>query len=208
WGFWYELYWLPLTYPSGLTMDLAFVITGGEECNPSIDVKKYVKHPDSGEWVIASTPGDAVDIRIGSTVDFKIELVNDGGPPLDSIVVNDTMEAGLEFVSANPSPTSTSPLQWDDVLGTLDPGETEDIIVTVKVVGEHCNTYYQKVWGYVLCACGEPNCDCPPQYYEYYTYIHAFEKARTINRPFLNFLENHQILFPLLRLLIQRLGLF
>ena len=208
WGFWYELYWLPLTYPSGLTMDLAFVITSGEECNPSIDVKKYVKHPDSGEWVIASTPGDAVDIRIGSTVDFKIELVNDGGPPLDSIVVNDTMEAGLEFVSANPSPTSTSPLQWDDVLGTLDPGETEDIIVTVKVVGEHCNTYYQKVWGYVLCACGEPNCDCPPQYYEYYTYIHAFEKARTINRPFLNFLENHQILFPLLRLLIQRLGLF
>jgi len=206
WGRWYELYWIPLTYPSGLTMDLAFVVTAGMECNPSIDVLKHVKNPKTGEWVDASSPGDAVDIKIGEIAEFKIVLTNDGEPPLDGIVVNDTMEGGLEYISATPPPSSTDPLQWKD-LEPLEAGETQEIIVRAKVVGEHCNYYYQKVWGYALCACGEPGCNCPPQYYEYYAYIHAYEKARSVNRPIFNFLENYQNLFPILWLLLQRLGL-
>ena len=172
WGYWGELYWLPLYYPTGMTMDLAFVITGGEHvCNPSINVKKYVKHPESGEWIDAPTENDALDIKIGSTVEFKITMENDGEPPLTLLEVEDTMEYSLLFISAEPPP-DTHGMKWED-LGDIQPGETKEIIIQAKLVGEHCHTYYQKVTVTAACACDEPDCDCPPQIKEYYAYVHA-----------------------------------
>jgi hypothetical protein len=175
WAYWGELFWQPLTYPTGLTMDLAFVVTGGEmECNPSVKIRKYVWDPDNEDWVDASTPSEAMDLTIGTIAEFKVVIESDGECPLDPVDLEDTMEEGLEFVSATPSPSSTNPLKWED-LGKLEPGETHEIIIRAKVVGVHCTTYYQKVKVIAICACGEPNCNCPPQIKEYYVYVHAVE---------------------------------
>ena len=38
-------------------------------------------------------------------------------------------------------------------------------------------------------------------------YVHCSEKSREINTPFLNFLDSHPNMFPLLQRLLQRLGL-
>jgi len=173
WAYWGELFWEPLTYPTGMTMDLAFVVNGGEHlCNPSIDIKKYVWDPDNEDWVDASTPSEAMDLTIGTIAEFKVVIENDGEPPLDPVDLEDTMEDGLEFVSAIPQPSSTDPLKWED-LGKLEPGETHEITIKARVVGVHCSTYYQKVKVIAICACGEPDCDCPPQIKEYYAYVHA-----------------------------------
>jgi len=64
WGIWYELYWIPLTYPSGLTMDLAFVITGGEPI-PDLVCDGELR------WT---------DIKPGITIHGDFQVGNDGDP--------------------------------------------------------------------------------------------------------------------------------
>jgi len=213
WGIWYYLDWLPLTYPSGLTMDLAFVITGfnPDTCDPDVVVKKYVLDPN-GNWIIPSSPDDALDVTIGSTVKFKITMDNVGNAPISGNY-DDEMEDGLKYKSANPPPTSVvhDPpywrMTWENL--ELDPDGTDEIIVEAEVVGEHCKIYYQKEKHIHYCTCGFPACDCPPWTDEHYVYVHAIKKgrARAANVPFFNFLENQPNLFPLLRLLLLRLGL-
>jgi hypothetical protein len=185
WGLWGELYWLPLHHPTGVLLDLAFVITGGDEhdCNPSIDVKKYVWDPDNEDWVLAPSASGAIDITIDTIARFKIVMYNDGGPPLNPEVEDDMEAAGLEFVNSDPPPSSDDDLViWND-LDPLEPNATQEIIVEARVVGEHCNTYYQKVTVIAYCICGEPDCDCPPTVKTYYAYIHAVGDDPPPNNP-------------------------
>ncbi|MCK5636590.1 MAG: hypothetical protein KAH91_04135, partial [Thermoplasmatales archaeon] len=80
---------------------------------------------------------------------------------------------------------------------------TIEIYITAHVEGPDSSRDYNrvKVEGTAEEHPGEPVTD------EDEAWVHAFEKSRTVNRPFLNFLQQHQNLFPILRLLLQRLGL-
>jgi hypothetical protein len=201
-GDWYPL-WDPLT--SGVPMDFAFVITGGEPpCDPGIDVEKFVQNPDTGKWVDADTEDEALDVPISHDVTFKIVITNNGVCPLVDIDVSDTMHDSLKFISANPEPHEFSYeppfyyINWN-FPGPLNPGETIEIFITANVKGPDCSYDYNHVKVYALCGCGEPGCTCPPVIDEDYAYIHAYKKAREINRPFLQFLQSHPNLFPILR---------
>ena len=140
------------------------------DCNPSIYVRNYVKDPDSGEWRDFSSAYEPLDVTIGSNVEFKILMYNDGEPLLGPLEVDYLMQDGLEFVSADPPPSSG--MSWDN-LGNIEPGETMEIIIQATAVGEDCHTYFTKVIVIAPCTCGEPECDCPPQIKEYYVYIHT-----------------------------------
>ena len=205
WARWYQLYWMPLTYPTGVTMDLAFVITGGEECEPGVDVEKYVLDPVSGNWIDADTASEALDLKIGSIVEFKIVIHNNGTCVWSGTAEYDYMEDSLKPVYPpleqwNYNGTHYC-LEWG-MDGPIDPGWTNELFFKAEVVGEHCETDYNKV----IVKAG---IDFVPDVVsdEDYAYVHAEKKARELNRPIFNFLENYQNLFPLLRLLLQRLGL-
>jgi hypothetical protein len=68
----------------------------GEEvqCNPSIDVEKYVRDKD-GNWVDADTEYEALDVFICSELKFKIVVHNDGDCPLFYINIHDRMHESL-----------------------------------------------------------------------------------------------------------------
>jgi len=209
WAIWYDLYWIPLEYPTGMTMDLAFVVTGGEECEPSIDVEKYVWDPDNNDWVDADTEADALDLKICTDAKFKIVIHNDGECcDLYNIIVNDKMEDSLKFISADPEPDDYAYdppyhyMTWH-FPGPLPPCNTIEIIITAHVEGPACSTDFNYVK-----VVAHSDCDPPEVYDEDYAYVHAKKgKARSVDTPFLNFLENYLHMFPILQLLLQRLGL-
>ncbi len=180
WGLWYELYWLPMYFPNGMAMDLAFVITGfnPESCDPVVDVWKYVWDPFNEDWVAPSTPGEALELPICSTAEFKLVMNNVGNADLNDGAIDDLMlGAGLEYIDADPEPSSAEYvdphwlLKWDNLDLLTD--ETNEIKIRAKVVGEHCSVYYQKEEYIIYCNCGYSLCDCPPQIGERYIYIHA-----------------------------------
>ena len=207
WAYVYLYDWLPLTYPSGLTMDLAFVVTGGEECEPSIDVEKYVWDPDNADWVDADTESEALKLKICTDARFKIVIHNNGECcDLYDITVNDKMEDSLKFLSADPEPDEYAYdppyhyMTWN-FPGPLPPCNTIEIIITAHVEGPGCSTDFNYVQ-----VVAHSDCDPPEVIDEDYAYVHA-KKGRSVDTTFLNFLQQHPYLFPILRLLLQRLGL-
>ena len=208
-GDWYPL-WDPLT--SGEPMDFAFVITGGEPCNPGIDIEKYVLDKD-GDWVDADTEAEAIDLPICTESSFKIVITNTGDCPLGEITVWDQMSDSLEFLSAFPEPDFfeyVPPIYYMEwYIDILEPGATIEITIKFHVRGpDPCEIDSNFVKIEAHCACGEPGCTCPPVFDEDWAYVHITKDSRAINRPFLQFLESRPNLFPLLQLLLQRLGLY
>jgi hypothetical protein len=206
WAIWYELNWIPLTYPSGLSMDLAFVITGGEPCEPSIDVEKYVWDPDNADWIDADTAADALDLEICTDASFKIVIKNDGECTLVNIKVRDWMHDSLKYLSGDPDPDLYQYIPPDhymawEIPGPLEPGESKEIFITAHVEGPDCSRDYNRVEveGYA-----DPYPDPVTDQDE--AWVHAIEKGRIIISPFLNWLQNHPNLFPILRMLLQRLA--
>ena len=161
---------------------------------PYIDFEKYVRDPDTGIWHEADSPEEAIDVSLDSDTAFKIEITNLGDNPVSNIAIEDEMEEYLEYIEAYPEPDYIyyeHPFYyfgWED-LGTLEPSETITIEISVTVRGSICSNYYNlaKYWvnGYQL---GENE-----------AYVHTYIKSREIKTPFLNFLENHPHIFPLLR---------
>jgi hypothetical protein len=201
-GDWYPL-WDPLT--SGEPMDFAFVITGGGPCDPCMDVEKYVLDKD-GNWVDADTETEALDVKICKDVTFKIVIENCGDGDLIDINIRDKMHDSLKFISADPDPDEfyhEEPfwyLNWY-FPGPIPPGTTIEIYITAHVEGPECSYDYN----YVIVtanSCGTTLTD------EDYAYVHAHDRAREFNTPILNFLKQHPNMFPLLQILLQRLGLF
>jgi hypothetical protein len=200
WAYWYELYWIPLVYPTGLTMDLAFVVTGGEECEPSIDVEKYVWDADNEDWVDADTESEALKLKICTDARFKIVIHNNGECcDLYDITVNDKMEDSLKFLSADPEPDNYAYdppyhyMTWH-FPGPLPPCNTIEIIITAHVEGPGCSTDFNYVQ-----VVAHSDCDPPEVNDEDYAYVHA-KKGRSVDTTFLNFLQQRfPNLFPLLQ---------
>jgi hypothetical protein len=207
WGsdFWGYVYWTPGYDIQGYDHDMAFQLTGPSPCEPCIDVEKYVWDTWNQEWVDADTEDEALDVKICKEVSFKIVIHNCGNEPLYEIVVKDKMHNSLKFISSDPEGESyyEEPFWYINWFfnGPLDPCETIEIYITAHVEGPECSYDFN----YVLVeayGCGEIVRD------EDYAWVHAHDRAREFNSPILNFLETHPNMFPLLQILLERLGLF
>jgi hypothetical protein len=188
--------------------DWCFRTFGDEECEPAIDIEKYVKDPDTQEWIDADTMSEALDLPICEDATFKIVVLNNGNCPLLFINVSDHMHDSLKFISADPEPKDV----WYDPAagewqmywffpGPLAPNDKIEIYVVAHVEGPECSTDYN--WAHVgaLCEHGiyvEDEDTC---------WVHAFRKSREINLPFFEFLKNHPNMFPILQFVLGRVGL-
>ena len=174
-----------------------------EPCEPSVDVEKYVKDKD-GNWIDADTESEAVDLKICNDAEFKIVITNTGDCPLVDIIVFDTMHDSLNFTSANPDPDDwwyEEPhyyMMWN--ISTLDETEVVEILITAHVDGPDSSTDLNHVNVTGECIHGKPVWD------EDSCYVHCSEKSREINTPFLNWLQSHPNMFPILQRLLLRLG--
>ena len=177
-----------------------------EECNPSIDVEKYVRDKN-GLWVDADTEDEAVDLRPCIDALFKIVIHNDGDCPFLNITVWDTMSDGLTFITADPAPDNFSyepPYYYTYWFfsGPLFPCESIEIYITAHVEGPYCSIDFNHALAEGECEHGEFVAD------EDYAYVHPKKwNVKEVNSPFLQFLQIHPNLFLLLQRLLQRLGL-
>jgi hypothetical protein len=186
----------------GVEHDVSFVLTGVGD-NHSIDVEKYVWDEKNQEWVDADSEDTALDVPICNEVRFKIVVHNNGEEPLVNIKINDKMHESLKFYSGDPEPDEVfyeEPfwyLDWD-IPGPLPPDESFEIFVTAHVEGPECSYDFN----YVLVeANGSGNIVRD----EDYAWVHAHDKAREFNTPFLNFIQSYPNLFLILRKLLQQL---
>lgn len=181
--------------------NLSINSTGKQD--PSVDVEKYVWDPKILEWIDADTDNTAIGITIDSIVYFKIVIHNDGDVPIFDIIIRDRMNDSLEYKAANPEPDEFQHnppfynLEWyfPDLLPE---GDMIEILLQARVKGPVC-TYESN---YV-------RVDADPEHIVDgdYAYVHAIERSRDINTPFLNWLLNHPNMFPILQHILQRLGL-
>jgi hypothetical protein len=186
--------------------DCAFQLTKyGDPCDPCIDVEKYVWDEKNQDWVDADTQDEAIDIKICKDVTFKITIKNCGDVDLTEIMVMDKMHDSLKFISGDPEPDEyyyEEPFWYINWFIPIIPvGGVVDIFITAHVEGPECSYDFN----YVLVegnGCGKVVRD------EDYAWVHAHDKAKEFNTPILNFLESHPNMFPLLQILLQRLGLF
>ena len=191
--------WTPITKLVGNPADLCFqLISSG---NFSIDVEKQVLDKD-GEWQDCDTENEALDVKICNDITFKIIIENTGDFPLNDIIVSDLMEDGLGYVSADPGPDDYNydpPYHYFlwNFPGEFSPGETIEIEITAHVEGPDCSIDYNFVNAEGEDIEGNPFSD------EDYCYIHAVKKSKILSLPFINWLEDHPKLFPLLQLVLQ-----
>ncbi|MGB7062239.1 MAG: hypothetical protein WBF13_07790 [Candidatus Zixiibacteriota bacterium] len=153
-----------------VSLDLAFVITGGPPCEPSIDAEKKVWDEENQDWV------DLVDLDVGETAQFQIAIHNDGTCcDLTNIDVYDFMDESLEFLSADPPPDAVTPVPGGTELTWLFPGPLSPcnwiyIEVLAEVLGPVCHTDSNYIF---------VNGACEPQAIEVYdedaAYVHATE---------------------------------
>ena len=71
-------------------------------------------------------------VALGDAVSFDIVVLNSGDTTLTAVPLTDVFDAGLEFVSATPAPSSvaTPTIVWDDITdasGDLEPGESATV---------------------------------------------------------------------------------
>jgi hypothetical protein len=188
--------------------DVSFVLTGvGEPCNPGIDVEKYVLDLD-GKWIDADTENTALDLPICHDGQFKIVITNTGDCALINIVVKDIMHESLKYLSADPEPDNVVNTPPDWVMdwmfpGPLAPGATIEIFVNFHVEGPECSVDYNHVLVEGFCE------ECPGEIVndEDWCWVHAYKKSKDLNMPFLQFLQSHPKIFPLLQKLLNTLGL-
>ncbi len=154
----------------GTSLDLAFVITG-PECAPSIDVEKKVWDEANHDWV------DSIDMDVCNNAEFLMTIHNDGTCcDLTDIVVEDFMDASLEFIGAEPPPDYVDPVPEGTLIGwsfpgPLEPCNTISVTVTAHVVGPGCHLDSNYVFVHGACE---------PQAIEVYdedvAYVHATEE--------------------------------
>jgi hypothetical protein len=175
------------------------------QCNASIDIEKYVWDEKNDEWVDADTENEALDIPICHDATFKIVVLNDGDCPLADTIVEDILHDTLVFKSADPEPDTFQHvppyyyMSWG--YAGLNIGETIEINITAHVKGPDCtiDSNYAFVISHCIHCCFIEDED--------WCWVHAKTGGRTLNRPFLHFLQNHPNLLKLIQLLLQRLGL-
>ena len=98
---------------------------GNNEDDWPVDVQ-----PDVEIWVLKT--GSASPVTPGEVMTYSLTITNDGPSNAENVVVTDTLPAEVTFGSASPAPDSSpNPLVWQ--LGTLTPGESREILITVTV---------------------------------------------------------------------------
>lgn len=71
------------------------------------------------------------EVFIGRNVDFEITVTNTGGAPARDTMLTDTIPSGFTFVSAGQGGSmGGSSVNWN--LGTIDPGQSKNVTVTLK----------------------------------------------------------------------------
>jgi len=185
--------------------DLSFDLMDYELREPGIDVEKYVWDKYNQEWVDADTEAEALDTRTGTDITFKIVVHNDGNKQIESIEIKDKMHDSLEFLSADPEPDNYAyepPFYYLDWYypGPLNPCETIEIYITANVIGPLCSIDYN----YVFVEADDSGQTISD---EDYAYVHCGPWSTSIQASFLNWLEKHLNLFPILQMLFQRLEL-
>lgn len=175
-------------------------------CDPSIDVEKQVWCATTERWVDADTRDTAHDVVICTNIQFRIIVKNTGNCPLYNVRVLDKMHNSLKYLGADPVPDEE---YFEDpfyfmiwYIPSLVPGQDIVIYVNAHVEGPECSYDVNHAEATGECEHGTTVFD------EDDCWIHAKEKAREFNSPILNFLENHPNMFPLLQLVLQRLGLY
>jgi hypothetical protein len=158
-----------------LNYDLSFELTGSD-CEPSVDVEKYVLCPCTEEWFDADTEDEALDLPICTYFTFKIVIHNNGEccGDLFNIKVYDRMHDSLEFISADPEPQDFAYDPPYYYLYWLFPGplpqcNTIEIIITAHVVGPDCSideNYVEVI--------AETECYPPEVYDSDFAYVHAY----------------------------------
>ncbi|HDQ70993.1 MAG TPA: DUF11 domain-containing protein, partial [Chloroflexi bacterium] len=87
--------------------------------------------PEVEIWVLKS--GSASPVTPGEVMTYSLTVHNDGPSDAADVIVTDTLPAEVAFDSADPYPnvSDVNPLVWN--LGTLTPGESRYILITVTV---------------------------------------------------------------------------
>jgi hypothetical protein len=197
--------WTDTSELLGYPVDMCFQLTT-KEGNPSIDVEKYVWDPKNQEWVDADSESTALELPKNTDATFKIVIHNNGDVSLFNIIVDDKMHDSLEFIAADPTPDEighTEPF-WYMIWhfpGPLNPCDTIEIYITAKVKGPVCSYDYN----YVLVSgdgVGQTVQD------EDYCYVHAIKNGKSVNLSFIQWLESHLNVFPIIQKLLKLLGLY
>ena len=82
----------------------------------------------------------------GTLVNFTINVTNTGEIALNSVIVNDTLPLGLEFVSDNMSGSPSVDGHWINwTLDELGPGNSTDIELVAQINGEAYGTLWNEV---------------------------------------------------------------
>jgi hypothetical protein len=172
-----------------------------KECEPNIDVEKYVRDPNYQEWIDADTKDEALDLPICEDVTFKIVIHNNGDCPISEINVYDTMHDSLKYISANPEPDNFEynppyyNMDWN-FTGPLYPCEIIEIYINAHVEGPEDSYDSNYVMTDGECIHGNYVAD------EDYAWIHAYKKSKNLNTPFIKWLQFHHNLFPIIRQLL------
>ena len=93
---------------------------------------------DAAISLTKSRPADQAEVIDGEEITYTIDYLNTGKLTLTGIQLNDTLPAGLTYVSALPAPNSivtgtSTILRWN--LPTLDAGKPNSVVVTARVDG-------------------------------------------------------------------------
>ena len=193
--------WTDTSELLGYAVDQCFQLTQKEDCNPSIDVEKYVWDPETQEWIDADTEDEAVDFAKCSEITFKIVITNTGDCALYDIKVSDKMHDTLEFLAGDPEPDEWWYEEPDYHLfwffDVLDQTESKEIYVTAHVAADACSLDYNYVLVEATCEHGKEVRD------DDWCWIHS-AVSRTIlqNRLLARFFERFPNMFPLLQQLL------
>jgi uncharacterized repeat protein (TIGR01451 family) len=113
-----------------------FVTTNnGDTPNDSYDIGFVAGNPD----LLISKLADSQQVVMGGSAAFTIQISNTGSGAATNVVISDTLDAGLAYVSSSPTATTvafreTRILTWN--LGTLMPGAVSNLTVTTTVQKE------------------------------------------------------------------------
>lgn len=82
-------------------------------------------------------PTDRAAVKVGDVYQYKVKFYNLGTMTLTNVVLSDLLPSGVQFLSAVPAQNSgPNPLIWN--VGTLQPGQKFESLVTVRVTGTGC----------------------------------------------------------------------
>jgi hypothetical protein len=189
--------WVDVAQVTGFPFDMCFQLTTKPECDPCIDVEKYVWDPNNQEWVDADDETSAIDLPVDEDITFKIVIHNCGDVDLYEIIVNDKMHDSLEYLAGDPEPDQIyyeEPFWYMDWYfpGPLPPCAIIELYITAKPVQPDSYDF-----NHVLVranGCGNPVQD------EDWCWVHGTKVPKSFNMPFfLRLFERFPNMFPVLR---------